>query len=126
MTEAALALIDSSMKTLGLNYALMQWKDSPKYPYFTGEYQEEESMSEDGQLTSHFTLNGWTRATQLELEQAKRKIESYFDRLSGKTVIAEDGSVVTIFYANSLPIPTGIDELKRIQINLLVKEWMVI
>ena len=126
MTETALAVIDRGMESLGLNYAFMQWEDKPAYPYFTGDYQEEESMSEDGQQTTRFTLNGWARGTRQELEQAKEKIKRYFDSLTGKTVIAEDGSVVTIFYANSMPVPTGVDELKRIQINLLVKEWTVI
>ena len=39
--------------------------------------------------------------------------------------MAEDGSAVAIFYATSLVVPTGDAELKRIQINLDVKEWSV-
>jgi len=114
------------MEVLGLNYAFMRWETEPEYPYFTGEYQEAESMTEDGLQESTFVLNGWTRGSWLELEQAKEKIENYFNRISGKTVTTANGSAVAIFYANSLVIPTGTDELKRIQINLSVKEWMVI
>ena len=126
MTTAALALVKSGMEILGLNYAFMHWADSPAYPYFTGSYQESESMTEDGLQESTFILNGWTRNTWLELEQAKEKIGNYFNRISGKRVIVEDGSAVAIFYANSLVIPTGDAELKRIEIHLTVKEWKVI
>ncbi len=125
MTTAALALVKSGMDVLGLNYAYIQWADSPEYPYFTGEYQETESLTEDGLQESTFILNGWTRGAWLELEQAKEKIENYFNRISGKRVIVEDGSAVAIFYANSLVIPTGDAELKRIEIHLMVKEWKV-
>ena len=83
-------------------------------------------MTEDGLQESTFILNGWTRNTWLELEQAKEKIGNYFNRISGKRVIVEDGSAVAIFYANSLVIPTGDAELKRIEIHLTVKEWKAI
>lgn len=126
MTSAALALVGSGMDVLGLNYAFMRWEDDPEYPYFTGEYQEAESMTEDGLQESTFVLNGWTRGSWYELEQAKEKIENYFGRVTGKRVITANGSAVAIFYANSLVVPTGTDELKRIQINLAVKEWKVI
>lgn len=125
MTTAALALVSSGMDILGLNYAFMQWADSPDYPYFTGEYQEAESLTEDGLQESTFILNGWTRGAWLELEQAKEMIENYFNRISGKRVIVEGGSAVAVFYASSSVIPTGDAELKRIQINLTVKEWKV-
>lgn len=126
MTSAVLALIDSGMSVLGLNYAFMRWEDDPEDPYFTGEYQEVPSTTEDGLQESTFILNGWTQGSWLDLETAKEKIEHYFNRVSGKTVIADNGSAVAIFYDNSLVIPTGDAELKRIEIHLLVKEWKVI
>ena len=82
-------------------------------------------MSEDGLQEATFILTGFTRGKWLDLEAAKEKIENYFDKISGKMVIAEDGSVVAIFYGNSLVVPTGEAELKRIDINLSVKEWKV-
>ena len=74
---------------------------------------------------STFILNGFTRGTWLSLEESKNKIEQYFNKVSGKTVIAESGNAVAVFYSSSLVIPTGDAELKRIQINLTVKEWSV-
>ena len=123
MTSEPLKLISDGMAALGLNYAFERWEDEPKYPYFTGEYLEEESTSEDGMQQCDFILTGITRGSWLELETAKEKIENYFNRISGKTVIADNGTTVAIFYNNSLVIPTGDAELKRIEIHLGVKEW---
>ncbi len=125
MIIETLNAVKGGMEAIGLNYAFMQWEGDIVYPYFTGEYQETESLTEDGLQESTFILNGWTRGAWLELEQAKEKIENYFNRISGKRVIVEDGSAVAIFYANSLVIPTGDAELKRIEIHLTVKEWKV-
>ena len=61
----------------------------------------------------------------MTLENARERIENYVHKVGGKTVMAEDGSAVAVFYANSLIVPTGDAELKRIQINLHCKEWSV-
>ena len=126
MTTAALKTIADAMSALGLEYAFGVYAGDPVvYPYFVGEYTETEPMTEDGRQDTTFLLTGFHRGTWLELEQAKEKIENYFNRVSGKTVITDNGSGVAIFYANTLIVPTGDAELKRIQINLQVKEWKV-
>lgn len=125
MTIAVLKAVLSAMSELKLNYDFGEWKSKPVYPYFVGEYQEEESFTEDGLQECSFILSGFTRGSWLELEQAKSKIEKYFG-IGGKTVIADNGSAVAIFYGRSLVIPTGDAELKRIEIYLTVKEWKVI
>lgn len=125
MTSEPLKLISDGMAALGLNYAFIEWKKKPEYPYFTGEYQESPSETEDGLQEADFILTGFTRGSWLDLETAKEKIENYFNRISGKTVIAENGTAVAIFYANSFVVPTGDAELKRIEIHLNVKEWKV-
>ena len=124
MTSEPLKLISDGMAALGLNYAFMMWEGEPKYPYFTGEYLEEESTSEDGMQQCDFILTGITRGSWLELETAKEKIENYFLR-DGRTAIAPSGNAVAVCYNNSLVIPTGDAELKRIEIHLGVKEWKV-
>ena len=125
MTSEMLKAVKGGMEALDLNYAFMQWEGDIVYPYFVGEYQESPPMSEDGLQEATFILTGFTRGSWLDLEAAKEKIENYFNKISGKTVIADDGSAVAIFYANSLVVPTGDAELKRIDINLMVKEWKV-
>lgn len=126
MTTSALKTIADAMSALGLEYAFGVYAGDPViYPYFVGEYTETEPMTEDGLQNTTFLLTGFHRGTWLELEQAKERIENYFNRVSGKTVITDSGSGVAIFYANTLIVPTGDAELKRIQINLQVKEWKV-
>ena len=107
-------------------YGFAEYAGDPVvYPYFVGEYTETESTTEDGLQETTFLLTGFSRGTWLELEEAKEKIENYFNQVSGHTVISDSGSGVAIFYAHSLIVPTGDAELKRIQINLSVKEWKV-
>ena len=125
MTKAALKIISDAMESLGLNYDFMEWKGEPAYPYFIGEYQETPPVYENGLQESTFLLTGFTRDSWLALENAKELIQNYFNKVSGKTVITASGAAVAIFYSNSLVLPTGDAELKKIQINLDVKEWSV-
>ena len=124
MTSEPLKLISDGMVALGLNYAFERWEDEPKYPYFTGEYLEEESTSEDGMQQCDFILTGITRGSWLDLETAKEKIENYFYR-DGRTAIASNGNAVVVFYSRSDFIPSGDAELKKIEIRLKAKEWKV-
>lgn len=125
MTKESLKAVSSGMKALGLNYAFGQWEGEVKYPYFVGEYQESPATTEDGLQDADFIVTGFTRGSWLDLETAKEKIENYFNKISGKTVIASNGTAVAIFYENSFVVPTGDAELKRIEIHLKVKEWTV-
>ena len=126
MTQKALKIIKKAMYTFGLEYGFMRYSKRPVvYPYWVGEYQENPPVSESGHSTSTFMLTGFHRGTWEDLETQKERIENYFNKVSGKVVMAEDGSAVAIFYANSLIVPTGDAELKRIQINLDIHEWSV-
>lgn len=124
MTTAALRIISNAMQEMNLAYALGRFSGMAD-PYFVGEYQETESFTEDGLQESTFLLTGSSRAEWLTLETAKEKIENYFNRIGGKTVIADNGTAVAVFYSHSLIVPTNDAELKRIQINLNIKEWKV-
>lgn len=125
MSKAGLKIIKDAMTDLDLNYSFMEWNGEPVYPYFVGEYQETPSLNEDGLQETTFLLTGFSRESWMALEDAKEKIESHFNQVGGKTVMTDNGSAVAVFYSNSLVIPTGDAELKKIQINLLVKEWKV-
>lgn len=124
MSIESLGIVSEFMKTLGLNYEFMEWTSTPVYPYFVGEYQETPPQNEEGEEESYFILTGFSRDSWIQLEEAKRKIKEYFSKV-GKIVTTESDSAVAIFYANSFPVPTGDAELKKIQINLIVKEWSV-
>lgn len=126
MSKAVLKIVSGAMDELGIAYDLGNYKGTPmEYPYFVGEYTENEPLNEDGLQETTFILTGYARGSWLPLENAKEQIENYFNRVSGKTVITDNGSAVAIFYANSLIAPTADAELRRIQINLKVKEWKV-
>ena len=126
MSKQVLKIVSDAMTELGIEYGFGVYEGNPiAYPYFVGEYTETEPYTEDGLQEITFLLTGFTRDSWLTLEDAKERIENYFNQVSGKTVIADNGSAVAIFYANSLIVPTGDAELKSIQINLHIKEWKV-
>lgn len=126
MSIAALKVISDGMEALNLEYGFGVYSGNPVvFPYFVGEYTETEPTTEDGLQETSFLLTGFSRESWLALEQAKEKIENYFNKVSGKTVITDNGSAVAVFYANALIVPTGDAELKRMQINLAVKDWSV-
>ena len=126
MTTKPLSIVSNAMKALGLEYGFGSYGKKPiVYPYFVGEYTESAPLNEDGLQTATIMLTGFHRGKWLDLETAKAKIEDYFDKVSGKTVMADDGSAVAIFYENTLIVPKEDAELKSIKINLSVQEWSV-
>lgn len=116
------------MDALGINYDFEEWEGEPVYPYVTGEYQEVESLDEDGEQETQFILNVFARGITAhgELEEVKKRIKKHFPKIGGRLATIGEGSRVAIFYANTLGnIPTGDADLKKIQINLKIKEWSV-
>lgn len=123
MSIAALKFISDTLDSLNINYQFGEWSTNPvPDPYFVGEYTESESLTreEDGLQEITFMLTG-TGTNWLTLEQAKALIENNIS----KTAILPNGNGIAVFYAGSLIVPTGDTELKRIQINLNIKEWSV-
>ena len=126
MTIETLNLIDKVLADAGINYEFGQWSTSPiPSPYFIGEFTDFESVNEDGMQQTAFLLTGTSKNNWLELMQAKEKIEELFPSDGGMVVNISSGSSVAIFFDSALNIPTDTMELKRIQINLTVKEWKV-
>lgn len=129
MTMKPLSILSEAMKSLGIEYGFGIYRGNRNgeivYPYFVSEYTESPIADESGLQEATIMLTGFHRGLWEELEAAKEKIENYFDKVSGKTVMAEDGSAVAVFYENTLIIPKDDAELKSIQINLSVKEWSV-
>lgn len=123
MSIEGLKYISDMMTSLNIPYRFMEWKEKPPDPYFVGEYQEAESVEkeENGFSESAFILTGFTRKSWFDLEVIKEKIE----RNITKTAILVSGSGIAVFYGNGFPVPTGDEKLKKIQINLTVKEWRV-
>lgn len=119
MSVAALKFISDTLSSLNINYQFGEWTTNPvPDPYFVGEYTETESMTkeEDGFQETTFMLTG-TGTTWIGLETIKAIIESNIS----KTAILSNGNGIAVFYTDSLTVPTGDAELKRIQINLKSK-----
>lgn len=128
MTINGLKIISDAMNALGLNYGFGEYVvDDEATPeiYFVGEYQEITPANESGMQETTFLLTGFSRGSWFALEVAKESIKNYFNKVGGNTVIAEDGSSVAIFYSSSFVLPTGDAELRKVQVNLDVKEWSV-
>ena len=123
MSILALKFISEKLERLKIPYAFEEWTaNEVPDPYFVGEYNEVESTEreENGYQETTFILTG-TGRKWLGLEQAKEIIENNIT----ETAILPNGNGIAVFYSNSFPVPTGDAELKRIQINLTIKEWRV-
>lgn len=132
MTKEVLSIINNAMSFLGLEYGFGEYSGNAEgkivYPYFVGEYEELEPLTEDGLQETLFMLTGFARGkgAQLALEDAKSKIEKHFNPVTGRRGITSSGSAVAVFYDRAFPVPKDDAELKSIQINLSIKEWKVI
>ena len=122
MTQESLAYINTALTNAHINYEFMEWTSDLVYPYFVGEYSEPEPMNEDGMQESTFMITGTTEGTWLSLEEAKAIIER---ELCNKTAILPNGNGIAVSYSGSLVVPTGNERMKRMQINLLIREWKV-
>lgn len=124
MSNEVLKYIKDQLTNAGINYEFDEWTQDLVYPYFTGEYTENDTNQEDGQHEIDFILNGFSRGkgARLALENARETIEQLF---TFNTSILANGSGIDVSYSGSFPIQTGDSELKRMQINLKIKEWKV-
>ena len=120
MTTETLFYITQLLTESGLHYAFGRWNGDLVFPYWIGEYSEVDSMYEDGMVESDFIITGTTENSWLELQDEKEKIEKL---LRDRTTVLDSGSGLCISFERSLIVPTESDTLKRIQINLSVKEW---
>lgn len=120
--KTILSYIAKQLKSLNINYAYLRWNTDIVDPYFIGECTELEPTEEDQYHEYDFILTGFTRKTWSDLDDIKTKIEKLF---STHTTILDNGSGVVVSYTGSFPIPIDEEELKKIQINLNIKEWRV-
>ena len=126
--EEVLEFMNKALDDAGVPYEFMEWTQGVTYPYFVGEYSEFEPENESGEEDKTFILTGFYRGNnaRYELEKMRAKIEATFPAINGKMAALDSGSVVAVFYGNSSYIPTGEEELYKIQINLSIKLWKVV
>lgn len=122
MTIESLKYVNNALTDAGIAYEYERWESDLIYPYFVGEYTEPEMENEDGLQESTFIITGTTDGTWLSLEEVKETIKK---EICDKTAILPNGNGIAVFFAGSMKVPTGNERMKRIQINLLIKEWEV-
>lgn len=120
-----LQFINEQMDILSVPYELNEWTSEVQYPYCVGEFTEEPTMTEDGFEQSTLLLNCFNRGSEgvlLGLEKIKAKIKKHFNSIYGLRAETESGSIA-VYYGGAFYVPTNEADLKRIQINLIIKEW---
>lgn len=122
MTPEGLKFISKTLKPL-VNYHFLYYKtDKVEYPYWVGEYLENEYSAETNYQGTTFILTGVTRGSYLELENQKEIIKK---ALKDKRAILPSGTGIAVHYDYSIPIRVDDIELQKIQINLTIQEWEV-
>lgn len=117
-----LKFINEQMGVIAVPYEFGQWSSKVKYPYFVGEVTEDTIMTEDGAEESTLLLTGWTRDKFIDLEAAKAKIKEHFHPIYGLRGSTDSGAIA-VFFERAFSVPSGEADLKKIQINLKIKEW---
>lgn len=119
-----LNFINKQMEALGVPYEFMQWSSDIAYPYFVGELTEDSVMTSDGLRESTLIITGFHRGSFIDLESVKNKIKNHFHPEYGLQGWTDSGAIV-VFYDGSFYVPIEDGDLRRIQINLKIKEWKV-
>ena len=119
-----LKFINKQMTAIAVPYEFGQWSSPVQYPYFVGEITEEPINTESGLEESTLLLTGFHRGALIDLETIKEKIKKHFHPINGLRGWTDNGAIVVI-YDGCFYIPTGEADLKKIQINLKIKEWKV-
>lgn len=116
-------IYEQLVSVLGIAYEYMEWTDKTvPETYSVGECTEEPTATEDGYEESTMIITTTTRGKWLDLENIKKKIKKHFPSVGGLKRQMEHGAIA-VFFDSSFPVPTGEADLKRIQINLKIKEW---
>jgi hypothetical protein len=117
-----LKFINEQMGVIGIPYEFGEWTSAVTYPYYVGEITEESTLTEDGAEESTLILDGFHRGKFIDLENDKAKIKKHFHPIHGLRASTDSGSIA-VFFDGAFYVPTGEADLKRIQINLKIKEW---
>ena len=123
MTRESLAFIASTLFKAGIRYAYQRWNGKGADMYWIGSYVEQQYLPEDQSQTTLFILDGFsTSGSWSRLEAEKETVKALFSDVR-ELLTSESGISVRVESVQT--IPTGTADVKRIEIQLLVKEWRV-
>lgn len=117
-----LKYIKEQLNLLAIPYEFGEWTSDVTYPYYVGEITEDPSMTEDGAEESTLILTGFNRGNLIDLMVGKEKIKRHFHPIHGLRGDTSGGAIA-VFYDGFFAISTGEAQLKKIQINLKIKQW---
>lgn len=115
-----LEVLNREMDKLNINYSFMRYVcDVPRYPYFVGDYTENEFSPEDQLTSGDINIEGWSRNSLSELLEILETLKTHFNEYS----TVENGYAVMINYENGEAIDSGEADLYKVIIRLSFKEW---
>ena len=117
-----LKFINEQMDMISVPYEFGEWTSPVAYPYGVGEITEEPITTEDGAEQSTLLLSYFHRGKMIDLLKIKERIKKHFPPIYGLRGETEGGAIAA-FYDGFFTIPSGEADLKKIQINIIIKEW---
>lgn len=118
-----LKFISEQMALIEVPYEFGEWTSEITGPYFVGEKPSGENYpAEDGSVETTIFVTGFHRGKLVDLMKIADKIRKHFNPVYGLRSKTDSGSIA-VFFDCSFPIPTGEADLKKLQINLTIKEW---
>lgn len=122
MTNSLLKAINEKLKSL-IPYEYYEWNSKVVYPYWVGEYSEITPLSESGCDETSFIITGTTRNDIIGLEMGREILKNAFPQISGRRLNLDDGTIAVVYYDNAQMISVDDNNIKRIQINLIIKHF---
>ncbi|MEG1906849.1 MAG: hypothetical protein RR178_05225 [Gordonibacter sp.] len=119
------AIINAQMEALWIPYQYWEYADVGEgIPdvYFVGENIEDPVAQEDGRVSGLFVLSGWSYRGLAPLQEHQKAIKRRF--MEPQRVATGDGAAV-VEYSHASGIPSDIEGLCRLEINLNYYEWSV-
>lgn len=117
-----LKFINEQMDAIAVPYQYGEWTSKVVYPYGVGEITAFSPLNEDGAEESTLLLTFWHRGALIELEKIVNKLKKHFHPIYGLRGSTDSGTIA-VFFDTAFPVPSGEAELKKMQINLKIKEW---
>lgn len=114
-----LDIVNATLTANNIPYEYEYWTSKVTYPYFVGEYREDDYSFEDGKSNGVFTIRGWSRSNTLELLLYRDIIEELFRDMQ----VIKDNKLCFIRYGGAFTVPTGEEGLYRLDVKLQVSEW---
>ena len=124
MTTELLRYINLKLSEL-LPYEYYEWSKKVVYPYWIGEYSETSPTSEDGYREDTLMITGTTKGSVMDLEKGKEILKKAFPEFSGYHAVLDSGTHILVFYDTATIVPTDGNDIKRLQVNLIIKSWKV-